>query len=98
MDYFPTFRRRDLAGMLRVKRVLEETGLRTVDVPVIAMGGVTTGRDAVEMLLVGAAAVGIGSAVHYRGMQVVRETCEGLRGYMERHGYGDLGAFRGTAT
>ena len=35
MDYFPTFRRRDLrrpspTKMLRVKRVLEETCLRTV--------------------------------------------------------------------
>lgn len=35
LDYFPTFRRRDLrrpslVEMLRVKRVLEETGLRTV--------------------------------------------------------------------
>ena len=35
LDYFPTFRRRDLrrpslTEMLRVKRVLEETGLRTV--------------------------------------------------------------------
>jgi dihydroorotate dehydrogenase (NAD+) catalytic subunit len=66
-----------------------------VDVPVVAMGGVTTGRDVVEMILVGATAVGIGSAVHYRGMEVFQEVCEGLREYMERHGYGGLGEFRG---
>ena len=70
---------------------------RAVDVPVVAMGGVTTGRDMVEMILVGATAVGIGSAIHYRGMEVFREVCEGLRDYMERHGYGGLGEFRRRA-
>jgi dihydroorotate dehydrogenase len=42
---------------------------QAVDVPVVAVGGVTTGRDAVEMTLVGATAIGIGSAVYYRGME-----------------------------
>ena len=70
---------------------------QAVDVPVVAVGGVTTGRDAVEMILVGATAVGIGSAVYYRGMAVFREVCEELRDYMERHGYGELEAFRGRA-
>ncbi len=70
---------------------------RAVDVPVVATGGVTSGRDVVEMLLVGATAVGIGSAVHYRGMEVFRKVCEEVEDYMERHGYGDLGAFRGKA-
>jgi dihydroorotate dehydrogenase (NAD+) catalytic subunit len=66
-----------------------------VDVPVVAVGGVTTGRDVVEMILVGAIAVGIGSAVYYRGMEVFQKVCEELQEYMERHGYGDLEAFRG---
>lgn len=68
---------------------------RAVDVPVVAVGGVTSGRDVVEMLLVGATAVGIGSAVHYRGMEVFREVCVELREYMERHGYGGVEEFRG---
>jgi len=70
---------------------------RAVEVPVVAVGGVTTGRDVVEMVLVGATAVGIGSAICYRGMEVFREVCEELRGYMERHGYGGLEEFRGKA-
>lgn len=70
---------------------------QAVDVPVVAVGGVTTGRDVVEMILVGATAVGIGSAVHYRGMQVFREVCDELRAYMERHRYNNLDAFRGRA-
>jgi dihydroorotate dehydrogenase (NAD+) catalytic subunit len=70
---------------------------QAVDVPVVGVGGVTTGRDVVEMILVGATAVGIGSAVHYRGMGVFRKVCDELRAYMERHAYADLGAFRGRA-
>jgi dihydroorotate dehydrogenase (NAD+) catalytic subunit len=70
---------------------------RAVDVPVVAVGGVTSGRDVVEMILVGATAVGIGSAIHYRGMEVFREVCQELREYMARHGYADLEAFRGRA-
>jgi dihydroorotate dehydrogenase (NAD+) catalytic subunit len=70
---------------------------QAVDVPVVAVGGVTTGRDVVEMILVGATAVGIGSAVHYRGMEVFRQVCDELRAYMVRHGHGDLEAFRGRA-
>ena len=70
---------------------------RAVDVPVVAVGGVMSGRDVVEMILVGASAVGMGSAVHYRGMEVFREVCQELREYMARHGYADLESFRGRA-
>jgi len=70
---------------------------QAVDVPVIAVGGVTTGRDVVEMILVGATAVGIGSGVHYRGMDVFQKVCQELQDYMKRHGYRDLAAFRGRA-
>jgi dihydroorotate dehydrogenase (NAD+) catalytic subunit len=70
---------------------------RAVDVPVVAVGGVTTGRDLVEMILVGATAVSIGSAVCYRGIEVFQKVCDELRDYMERHQYGNLEAFRGRA-
>jgi dihydroorotate dehydrogenase (NAD+) catalytic subunit len=70
---------------------------RAVDVPVVAVGGVTTGRDVVEMLLVGATAVGIGSAVHYRGIGVFRQVCEELEDYMEQHSHHSLNDLRGKA-
>jgi len=70
---------------------------RAVDVPVVAVGGVTTGRDVVEMILVGATAVGIGSAVAGHGMAVFAAVCREVEQYMERHGYADLDAFRGRA-
>jgi len=70
---------------------------KAVSIPVIGLGGVTTGRDAVEMILVGATAVGIGSAVHYRGMDVFARVCAEIEEYMERHGYRSLEEFRGQA-
>ncbi|MGD2143920.1 MAG: dihydroorotate dehydrogenase [Anaerolineae bacterium] len=70
---------------------------RTVDVPVVAMGGVTAGRDLVEMLLVGATAVGIGSAIRYRGIEVFQRVCAELSDYMLRYGHDDLESLRGTA-
>jgi dihydroorotate dehydrogenase (NAD+) catalytic subunit len=70
---------------------------RAVDVPVVATGGVTTGRDVVEMFLVGATAVSIGSAVRYRGIEVFRKVCEELKDHMKRYGHGDLASLRGTA-
>ncbi len=66
-------------------------------VPVVAVGGVMTGRDVVEMLMVGATAVGIGSGVFYRGINVYRKVCDELREYMRRHGYRSLDDIRGKA-
>ena len=41
----------------------------SVKIPILGIGGVTTGEDAIEMLMAGATAVGIGSAVYYRGIE-----------------------------
>jgi dihydroorotate dehydrogenase (NAD+) catalytic subunit len=70
---------------------------KAVDVPVVATGGVTSGRDIVEMLLVGATAVSIGSAIRYRGMDVFRKACDELKRYMRQHGHDNLESLRGTA-
>lgn len=53
-----------------------------VDVPIIGTGGVLTGRDAVEMLMVGATAVGVGSAFWYRGPDAFRLICEEIEAFM----------------
>jgi dihydroorotate dehydrogenase (NAD+) catalytic subunit len=55
---------------------------RCVDVPVIGTGGVLTGEDAAEMLAAGATAIGIGSAIHYRGEGVFSLVCQELRDFM----------------
>jgi dihydroorotate dehydrogenase (NAD+) catalytic subunit len=68
-----------------------------VRIPVIGMGGVTTGRDALEMILAGATAVGIGSAVHYRGLDAFRLIRQEMQASMEECGYKTLEELRGLA-
>jgi dihydroorotate dehydrogenase (NAD+) catalytic subunit len=68
-----------------------------VSVPIIGSGGVLTGTDAVEMVMAGATAVGIGSALHYRGMESFRIIAEEIRTWLADHGYTSLGDIRGMA-
>ncbi len=42
-------------------------------IPIIGTGGVSSGADAIEMIMAGASAVGVGSAVYYRGVSALRE-------------------------
>ena len=41
-----------------------------VEIPIIGMGGVKSGEDAVEMMMAGALLIGVGTAVYYRGIEV----------------------------
>ena len=58
---------------------------KAVNVPIIGMGGIRTGRDVVEMMLAGADAVAIGTAMFADPLAPVH-ALDGLKGYMERHG------------
>ena len=68
---------------------------RAVDVPVIGTGGVMTGRDAIEMIMAGATAVGVGSAVHWSGLEVFARINEEIEDFMSAHGYAALDEIRG---
>ena len=66
-----------------------------VSIPVIGTGGVGSGIDAVEMISVGAAAVGVGTAVAADG--AFPRILDELGGWMSAHGYGSLADIRGRA-
>jgi len=70
---------------------------RAVRVPVIGMGGVTSGRDAAEMIMAGATAVGVGTAVYYRGPEAFAEIRDELMGFMGTRGYSAIEQMRGLA-
>jgi dihydroorotate dehydrogenase (NAD+) catalytic subunit len=55
-------------------------------VPIIGTGGVTSGLDAVEMLMAGATTVGVGSAVYYRGPEALADINRELREWLDAHG------------
>lgn len=70
---------------------------QAVKIPVIGMGGITTGEDAIEMMMAGATAVGIGSAVYYREINVFSKISKEMENFMIAHKYKSLKEFRGIA-
>lgn len=59
---------------------------KAVKIPVIGMGGISGAEDVVEFLLAGASAVMIGTA-GFVNPYVWIETAEGIKQYMEKHGF-----------
>ena len=57
---------------------------RAVNLPIIGVGGVEDWKSAVEIMMAGATAVQIGSAIAYRGLAVFRETINGIEKFLVR--------------
>ncbi len=53
-------------------------------IPIIGQRGVTTPNDAIEFLIAGASAVGIGTALFYDPL-ICRKINDGIRDYLQRH-------------
>lgn len=65
--------------------------------PIIGTGGVTTGADAIEMLMAGATLVGVGSAVFYRGQDVFGKIAKEMNDWCDAHGVKNLSDLIGKA-
>ena len=68
---------------------------KAVDIPVIGMGGIMTGRDAVEFMLCGATAVMAGS-VNLVDPQGLPDIISGIEDYMQQHGVKDVNELIGS--
>ena len=69
----------------------------TRGLPISAIGGVTTWRDAAEFIALGAGNVQVCTAAMTYGFKVVSEMISGLKTYMATHGYERIEDFRGRA-
>jgi dihydroorotate dehydrogenase (NAD+) catalytic subunit len=56
-----------------------------VKIPILGIGGVSSGKDAIEMLMAGASAVGIGSAVYYDGIEVFSKINKEIEKWMKEN-------------
>ncbi len=65
-----------------------------VQIPIIGMGGICTGEDAIEFIMAGATAVSVGTATFHDPMASVK-VVQGIRDYMERYGVEDINELRG---
>lgn len=62
---------------------------KAVSVPILGMGGVTTGIDAVEFMLAGATAVAVGTA-NFMNPQATVDVIDGIIDYCEEQGVNDV--------
>ena len=62
---------------------------QAVSLPIIGMGGIMNGEDAMEFILAGATAVSVGTA-NFANPFAAKETAEGIRAYMERYQVEDI--------
>ncbi|ADG13000.1 dihydroorotate dehydrogenase family protein [Methanocaldococcus infernus ME] len=52
------------------------------DKPIIGVGGIFTGEDAIEYMMAGASAVQVGSAVYFRGYDVFKKICDEIKEFL----------------
>jgi len=69
----------------------------TVKIPIIGTGGITYGKDAIEMIMAGATAVGIGSGIYYRGLNIFKKVCNEMESWMKKNKIKNLDEIRGCA-
>jgi len=80
-------------ALLKVHQVYEVA--RAQRVPIIGQGGITTTKDALEFLIAGASAVGIGTALFYDPL-VCKKINQGIAQYLKAHGFANVAQLVGT--
>ena len=70
---------------------------KSVKIPIIGTGGITTGEDALAMTMAGATLLGVGSAVYFRGQDVFKVITDEMEAIMKEEGIKSLDEIRGIA-
>jgi dihydroorotate dehydrogenase (NAD+) catalytic subunit len=69
----------------------------SVKIPIIGVGGVSTGRHAIEMIMAGATAIGIGTGIYQRGMYVFQKVCHEIKIWMSENHFNNINEMVGIA-
>jgi len=67
---------------------------KAVNIPIIGMGGIATGEDAIEFIMAGATAVAVGMA-NFANPLATMEILDGISEFMHTHGIKNLDEIRG---
>jgi dihydroorotate dehydrogenase (NAD+) catalytic subunit len=78
-------------------RCVYELAIADLGVPIIGVGGITTGHDVAEYLMVGASAVQIGTAIYIDGLAVFEKILNELLDFMKMNNYGSVRDLIGLA-
>ncbi|MCS6947786.1 MAG: dihydroorotate dehydrogenase [Steroidobacteraceae bacterium] len=80
-------------ALLKVHQVYEVA--RPHRIPIIGQGGIVSAQDALEFLIAGASAVGVGTALFYDPL-ICRKINEGIAAYLRAHGFASVSDLVGT--
>jgi dihydroorotate dehydrogenase (NAD+) catalytic subunit len=80
-------------ALLKVHQVYEVAGPHRI--PIIGQGGITTAQDALEFIIAGATAVGVGTALFYDPL-ACRRINAGMAAYLTAHGLTNITELIGT--
>lgn len=67
---------------------------KAVDIPVIGLGGIMNGRDALEFIMAGASAIEVGTA-NFIDPAVTVKIIDEINDYLDRHNFRDIADIRG---
>ncbi len=80
-------------ALLKVHQVYQVC--REHNIPIIGQGGVSCAEDALEFLIAGATAVGVGTSLFYHPL-ICQEINQGILDYLQRHELRSVGQLSGT--
>ncbi|MGH8119703.1 MAG: dihydroorotate dehydrogenase, partial [Gammaproteobacteria bacterium] len=80
-------------ALLKVHQVYQVS--KKHKVPIIGQGGITTAADALEFIIAGSTAAGIGTALFYDPLVCIRIN-RGIAEYLARHGFKNVSELTGT--
>lgn len=69
----------------------------TSKVPISGIGGISTWKDAVEFMLLGATSVQVCTAAMKHGFRIIEDMCEGMRNWMDEKGFTTTSDFIGKS-
>ena len=67
---------------------------KNVNLPILGMGGIMTGEDAIEFIMAGATAVAVGTA-NFTNPRATLDILEGIESYMDEENITDINQLRG---
>lgn len=85
-------------------RAIKPIGMRCVyeiaehiDIPIIGVGGILSGEDAIEYMMAGASAIQIGAGVYYRELDIFKKIKKEIEQWMDKHSYKKISDIVGVA-
>jgi len=86
-----------LAKVMNIAQMMRKGGEKYPGASISGIGGVDTGLDAAEFILLGADTVQVCTGVMIHGYPVVQNLCAELQGFMTKHGFTSIEQFKGAS-